>query len=412
MGKSSSEAIVTVNPQRTKNLLRLLNIDWEKAIQEMPEDVFGDFTKFMLRLLMEAEVTTMCGERHERIPARKYVRHGTQSGSVIMHGGKESIERPRVRTTDQNEEALLKTYNAFNKRLGLEQHALAAILAGVPTRDYSKLLERQLSKHGISKSSISRKALTATKVQVDEFLQRRFDDLSLVVLIIDGIHVGKRHLIACIGIDTRGRKHLLAVRLGATENYVVCRDMLADLIARGIDPNNKYLFVIDGSKALIQTITATFGDDTDIQRCQEHKIRDVEGYLPHKHRRYFRACIQTAYNEKSQKKALQRLQKIRWELMQISEAAANSLTEGMLSTVTLHRLGIIGALRKSLRTTNIIESAFSAARRRMKNPVRHRNEASIQAWTIRALLVAEKHFRILPGHRQIAKLQRKLNGNI
>ena len=408
MGRSSVEGVVTVNAHQQKDLLKILNMDWQKAVGLLPDDLYGDFIKFMIKLLMEAEVTTKCGEKHERIANRKYVRHGTQSGKVLMQGGKESIERPRIRSKDQKHEAMLETYEAFNKKNALDERILATILAGVPTRHYAKLLERQLNKNGVSKSSVSRKAIAATKPQVEQFLSKRLEGLNLVILMLDGIHVGKRNLITCIGIDTAGRKHLLAVRLGATENMIVCRDMLADMIERGLNPEGKYLFVIDGSRALGQAIRAAFGDNTAIQRCQEHKIRDVEAYLPFKHRKQFRGLMQAAYNAKSESQALGLLQKIRSKLSILSEQAANSLTEGMRDSVTLHRLGITGLLYKSLRTTNIIESAFSAARRRMKNPVRHRNEASIQAWTIRALLVAEKNFRSLAGYRQIAKLKKKL----
>ena len=408
MQRSSNGAGLAVNSKQLQQILRDLNFDWKKAIKALPEDLYGEFTKFMVRLLMEAEVATKCGERYERAQNREFVRHGSQKGSVVTHGGRESIVRPRVRKADQSEEMPLETYRTLNRKGGLEQHVLTAILSNVPTRQYAKLLERQLQKRGVSKSAVSRKALAVTKVKLEEFAKRRVDKVNLVALIVDGIHVARKHLIVCIGIDGAGRKHLLAVRLGATENFVVCRDMFADLVDRGLDPTKKYLFVIDGSKALSQTITAMFGDSSLIQRCQEHKIRDVEGYLPRKHRAHFRARLQAAFNQRSDREALKRLHTLRMELTLVSEAAANSLTEGMYEMLTLHRLGITGSLRRSLRTTNIIESAFSAARKRMRNPTRHRNEASIQAWTIRALLVAEKHFRILPGHRQIAKLQTKL----
>lgn len=408
MDKSSVEDVITVNATQKKDLLRILGMDWQNAVSFLPEDLYGEFIRFMIKLLMEAEVSTKCGEKHERIPNRKYVRHGTQTGSIVMQGGRESIEKPRIRSIDKKQEANLETYAALSKRNALDQRVLASILAGVPTRHYAKLLERQLQKNGVSKSSVSRKAIAATKPQVEEFLSRRLENLNLVALMLDGIHVGKRNLIACIGIDTAGRKHLVAVRLGATENMIVCRDLIADMIERGLNPSEKYLFVIDGSKALGQAIRAAFGDNTAIQRCQEHKIRDVEGYLPFKHRKQIRSQMQAAYSAKTESAALKRLQKIRTQLSLISEQAVNSLTEGMRDSVTLHRLGITGLLYKSLRTTNIIESAFSAARRRMKNTVRHRNEASIQGWTIRALLVAEKHFRNLQGHRQIAKLKKNL----
>lgn len=408
MQRSSTVAGLPVNKNQQQRLLELLNLDWQSAMERAPVDILAQFSKYLHSLLMEAEVRTKCGERYERNPEREFVRHGTQRGSIVTHGGSEQIVRPRVRKADQSREEPLETYSAFTNRCGLAEHALAAILSNVPTRQYAKLLERGLQKRGVSKSSVSRKALAATKEQLNQFLSRRLEKLNLVALFVDGIHVARRHLIVCIGVDTSGRKHLVAVRLGATENFVVCRDLFSEMVDRGLDPTRQYLFIVDGSKALNQIIKAMFGDDAFIQRCQEHKIRDVQGYVPHKLRSALRSQMQAAYNEKTEKSALKRLHDIRNQLSLISEAAANSLTEGLLETLELHRLGVTGALRTSLRTTNIIEAAFSAARKRMVNPTRHRNEASIHTWTTRALLVAEKHFRILPGHRQIAKLQRKL----
>jgi len=282
---------------------------------------------------------------------------------------------------------------------------VAAILGGVSARQYEKILCRGLEAKGVRRSAISRKAIRATKPTVEQFRRRSLSEYDLVVLIFDGVNVGKRQVITCIGIDINGRKHVLGLRLGATENDIVCRDLIRDLIERGLSSRKQYLFVVDGSKALIGAIRAAFGQDATIQRCQEHKIRDVQGYLPVKLRQEYREKLQAAYNERSESRALKRLAQIRLELSLISENAVNALTEGMLETLTLHRLDITGLLRRSLRTTNIIESAFSSVRRYMGRVSKFSDEAQRELWVIRSLLEAERHFRVLRGCRQLRKLR-------
>ena len=269
-------------------------------------------------------------------------------------------------------------------------------------------MEKELRKHGISKSSVSRHAIEATKPLVDAFLTRPLEQLNLIALFIDGIHIGQRQVIVCIGVGYGGRKYVLGLKPGATENEVVCRDLLRDLKDRGLKEDCNYLFVIDGSQALANAIRAAFGNQTAIQRCQEHKIRDVQSYLPVKLRNTYRLKLQAAWTERTEKKALERLSDIRSELLSISEAAANSLTEGMLDTVTLHRLQISGELRKSLRTTNVIESAFSAVRKLTAKPTRYRNESEIVRWLARGLCEVEKHFQLVRGNRQLTALKKAL----
>jgi transposase-like protein len=243
---------------------------------------------------------------------------------------------------------------------------------------------------------------------VDQFRNSSLKEHDFVALILDGVHVQQRQIICCVGIDMNGKKHVLAVRVGATENEVVCRDLIRDLIERGLTPTKEYLFVVDGSRALIAAIRAAFGQDAFIQRCQEHKIRDVQAYVPHRLRAEFREKMQAAYNQKTEKRAYERLAKIRLELSLISENAANSLTEGMHETLTLHRLQITGFLKASLRTTNIIESAFSSVRRYMGRVTHFRDESHRELWTIRSLLEAQRHFRTLRGHRQLRKLRQRM----
>jgi putative transposase len=410
MGRSStpSSPAVKLDFNQKQKILGMLGLDVNEIVREGVETVIASGTRVLLEALMQAEVEQRCGEKHTRGAARECVRWGSERGTAKIGGGTTTVHRPRIRMLRTVGEAQLETYKAMNTAELIDRHLFATVLAGVSTRRYASIVSQGLEMKGVSRSSVSRKMIVATKPLVDEFLKRRIDAVEPVVLIFDGIHVAKRQLIACIGIDNDGRKQVLALKTGATENEIVCRDLIRDLIERGLKSDALYLFVIDGSKALVAAIHAAFGPDVAIQRCQEHKIRDVQAYVPVGMRVQIRNKMQAAYGEKTEKNALARLCQLRSELGLVSEAAVTSLTEGMLQTVTVHRLAVKGLLRDSLRTTNIIESAFSSVRRYMGRVTRFRTEADRERWVIRSLIETERHFRTIKGCRQLTKLRKKL----
>jgi len=306
-------------------------------------------------------------------------------------------------------EVQLETYKAMNRAELMDGPLMAAILSGVSTRKYAAIVSEGLEAKGVSKSAVSRKAIAATKPTVDQFVKRKLDQLSLVALLFDGIHIARRQMIVCVGIDHNGRKQVLGLRLGATENEIVCRDLIADMIERGLDTRTNYLFVVDGSKALVRAIRATFGGSAAIQRCQEHKIRNVQAYVPFKYKQEIRSKMQAAYAQKTEAAAQKRLDRIRLELsVKCCQKAVDSLTEGMYETLTVHRLGVTGLLRQSLRTTNIMESLFSSVRRYMGRVTRFKDEAQVDLWVIRSVVEAERHLRLVPGHRQLSGLRKRL----
>lgn len=416
MGKSSSfsHRAVKVDAKQMEELLDVLAPNIEQIIREGVNEHVGDAARFMLQVYMNAEARALCGRRYSRSSERKNVRWGNEQGKALIDGVKRAVSRPRIRVhrhmnDREGGEIQLETYKAMNRGELLDGPLVATILAGVSARAYETIVSRRLEAQGVKSSAISRKAIAATRSTVEQFRKRRLDVHDLVVLLFDGICVGKRQMIACIGVDINGRKHVLALRLGATENETVCRDLIRDMIERGLNAEKRYLFVIDGSKALVSAIHAAFGQDAAIQRCQEHKIRDVQAYVPVKFRSELRDLMQAAYNQKSEKQAYKRLEKIRSWISLISQSAANALTEGMRETLTLHRLGVTGLLRKSLRTTNIMESAFSSVRRHLGRVTNFQDEAQRDLWVIRSLVEAEKHFRGLKGYRQLRKLKEQLD---
>jgi len=415
MSKSSSgsKSRVKVDAKQMEQLVAVLRPNIKDIVKEGVDSYIGNGTRFMLELLIHAETQERCGKWHSRPQKREAARWGTEKGTAIIGGAKREVERPRVRAirdlNSRGGEVQLETYQAMNRTELLDGPLTAAILSGVSARRYAQIISRGLEAKGVSRSSISRKAIAATKPTVEQFRRRTLEQLDLVVLILDGIHIGKRHMIVCMGIDMNGHKHVLGLRTGATENEIVCRDLIRDLIARGLRADKQYLVVVDGSLPLIKAIRAAFGQEVAIQRCQEHKIRDVQSYVPVKLRAQLRYKLQAAYNQKSEKAALKRLEQIRSELWLISENAVNSLTEGMYETLTVHRLGITGFLRKSLRTTNIIESTFSSVRRYQGGVTRFRDQAEMELSVARSILEAERHFRTLRGYRQLKKLRERLD---
>jgi transposase-like protein len=409
---SSNKSGVKVTAKQREELLDVLQLNLKEIIKEGVTDYVADGTKFMYEMLMQAEARSRCGKWHEQSKGRQYVRWGTEAGRAVIEGKRTTVTRPRVRVmrnlNTRGGEVRLETYTAMNRAELLDGPLVASILSGVSTRRYLSILSRGLEAKGVSKSAISRKAIAATKPTVEQFRRRSLQDLDLVVLLFDGIHIAKKQMIVCVGIDMNGRKHVLGLHLGATESDIVCRDLIRDMVERGLTTEREYLFVIDGSQALAKAIRAKFGQEAAIQRCQEHKIRDIQAYLPVRQRQELRDKLQAAYNERTEKGALKRLAKIRNELWLVSENAVTALTEGMYETLTVHRLGITGLLRKSLRTTNIIESAFSSVRRYMGRVTKFKDEAHINLWVTRSLIEAERHFRVVPGYRQLGKLRNKL----
>jgi len=417
MSKSSRSPKQGVNrftPEQKEKLLEiLLPMDLKCVIQDGLNDYIGSGTRLLLELLLQGEAQQLCGKWHAKDPGRLYERWGNEKGKAFYDGGKREIERPRVRVARNLEdgrggEVQLEMYKAMSREELLDKHLIATILAGVSTRQYANIIERGLEAKGISKSAISRKAIEATKTKVEEFRKRPLGHLDLVVLLFDGTYIGKKQTIVCIGIDYSGRKHVLGIRIGATENDIVCRDLIRDIVERGVNPEKEYLFVVDGSKALVSTIRATFGQDVAIQRCQEHKIRDVQGYVPVKMRKEVRTKMTAAYNAESEKAAWKRLDKLRLELSVVSENACNALLEGLPETLTIHRLGITGLLRQSLRTTNIIESAFASVKRYLGRTSKYQDEEQMELWITRSILETERHFRPVKGCRQMKKLREAL----
>ncbi|MFZ0335691.1 MAG: IS256 family transposase [Candidatus Acidiferrales bacterium] len=382
---------------------------WEELQAEV-EQLTGQAGLRIISAILEDEVTRRVGPSHRPGPELGAVRWGLQPGYVVFGGRKVVIERPRVRTR-KGKEVELDSY-ARRQHDGRRQRAVReGIVAGLTTRNYRRAVESVVEGYGIEKSSVSRELVAASAAQLQELCEKKLGELDLVAILIDGIHLGKQVLVA-LGIASSGEKQVLGLWQGATENTTVVKELLEDLVARGLNPDRRYLFVIDGAKALRAGIERVFGERAEVQRCQIHKRRNVKEHLPKSAQGDTDRRIRNAYAMTEYAAAKAELEKIFRQLERINPSAARSLEEGLEETLTVHRLGVGKLLRQTLASTNPIESCFSIVEKVARNVKRWRAGNHSLRWTATGLLEAEKKFRKVKGYRELEILQRKLNPSL
>ena len=380
---------------------------WEELQAEV-ERLAGEAGLKILHGILEEEVRQRVGPPHRPDPGAEARRWGRQPGYVIFGGQKIPLARPRVRTR-RGQEVELESYGKLQQDGRMQRAVAERVVCGLSTRKYQRAVNSVLSGYGIRKSSVSRHFVRGTAEQLRELCERRLENLNLVALLIDGIEFAGQTLIIALGVEENGAKHVLGLWQGATENATVSKALLEDLVARGLNPERRYLFVLDGSKALRAAVDKVFGERAEVQRCQLHKRRNVKDHLPEGCRADYDRQLRNAYAMTSYEDAKAALEKLFRQLERINPSAARSLEEGRDETLTLHRLGVGTLLRRSLATTNVIESCLSTVRYVARNVKRWQGGDHIARWTAAGLLEAEKKFRKVKGYRELKELAAKLN---
>jgi transposase-like protein len=355
----------------------------------------------VVEAIMQAECEQLAGKPYAR--KTEIDRWGTESGYVVMGGQKVQVTRQRLRDK-QKKEVHLASYERFQDEDRRTQAVFSRLVAGVSNRQYAKTVEEFGKGYGISKSVISRKTVEATAEQLRTLCERDLSTLDICVLVIDGVHVAETVHIVALGVETSGKKHVLGVRQGATENSQVCTELFEEMEQRGLHAERAVLVVIDGSKALRSAVDRFFGKRAVLQRCQFHKCSNVLQHLPDRYHAEYARKIHSAYSMTSYDDAKRVLEMTIEQLQRINESAARSLEEGLEETLTVHRLQLPGILRKSFSTSNLIESAFSQGSTLMRNVRRWSNNNQIQRWVATSLLQAEKNFRRVKGFRSMSVL--------
>lgn len=361
--------------------------------------------------MMEQDREALCGPKGLANPDRRAIRGGSAPSEVVLGGRRISLPRLRARSID-GKELHLPSFGYASARDPLDAYTLEQVAVGVAMRKYRRTLDplpEGVAERSISKSAVSRRFVALTTNKLTTWLAAPLDGLDIRILFIDGLHFRDHVLLLVLGIDSQGVKHVLGLREGTTENAAVCKAVLGDLRQRGLDLDRPALFIIDGGTGLRKAIREACGDLALVHRCHVHKRRNVLEHLPENMRPRVTKAIDEAYGLSDPALAQRRLVQIASGLERSHPGAAGSLREGLDETLTLQRLGVSGALYRTLRSTNAIENLNGLVGHFTRNVRRWRDGRMLVRWIASALEEARRSFRRVRGYKDIPKLIRALD---
>lgn len=407
--RKDSEALAEFLAQEGQLLLPMVQLieEAELAVDELI-DVVGRATIEAV-LLLSAEQVAGPKQRGKRGPDRQAYWHGSQPGVVSLAERKLRVTKPRLRKKGAGAggELEVPAYEAMRGgRLG--ERMLEILLSGVSTRHYKDVLPQMADTVGISKSEVSRQTIEAGERVLQDLAERRFDDKEILIIYIDGIQFGSHHIVAAVGVDGGGRKHVLGLREGASENATVAVGLLEELVERGVKPERRRLFVIDGAKALRKAIDQVYGSGNPIQRCRNHKIRNVLGHLPDEQQEQANSAMRAAFKLDADE-GIKRLEQLALWLERDHPTAAASLREGLREMFTVNRLGLPPELRRCLSSTNLIDSTHAGVRQKTDRVTNWQSGSMVLRWAAAAFMATEKSYRRILGYRKLWILKAHLD---
>lgn len=389
----NGQPLFATNPETVLPLLSMIG-----QAQLSIDDLLGQISRSFLEQMLVLSAQSVAGTQHKGRHTGEVRWHGSQGGVVNLGHSKLHVKRPRLRTTGG--EVAVPAYAALAKDGDLSRRISDILVCNVSTRKYARVVHRCADELGISKSAVSRQFVKQSAQAWAQLMARDLSQIDFVAMYVDGLIVAKHHIIAAVGVDAQGNKHVLGLAPGSSENAKVVKDLLSDLAYRGVDLNISRLWVIDGSKALRSGIEQLCGKDAKVQRCRIHKIRNVSERLPKERAEQVRWLMKQAFKLDAPK-GKQRLRELAKDLKAQHPDAAASVLEGIDEMFTTTELGITGELARCLATTNVIESPNSVVRRVSGRVTNYKDAEMALRWTAAGFIEAEKSFKKLRGYADL-----------
>ncbi len=376
-------------------------------VVELAQTSLGDLLrgvgKVFIENVMEAEVEQLAGKRSQPNRQRNVYRWGIEDGYCIIDGQRVPVKRPRLRSRTKRE-VPLGSYEMFQRSSLLGETVWQKIMLGLTMRSYKEVVQQFAEAYGLEKSTTCDHFVEASRKKLKELMERSLAGLAITVMVIDGTIFKGQSLVVAIGIDASGRKLVLGLRQGATENATVVGALLGDLMERGLDFTKPRLYIVDGSKAIRAAIRNHAGDAAFLQRCQVHKIRNVTEHVPEADRHALKYRMRVAYGAAEAADSRNLLYKLHDELLQANPSAAASLMEGIEECLTVSELRLPPKIRETFSSTNCIESGFSIVDHICQQVKRWQGSDHRLRWVGSALLFAETRWNRIHGYRHMPML--------
>ena len=411
ISKTDSRKLTDFLSQQGQLLLPAIElITQSRAAVDELIDVTGRAT---IEAVMTLSAQELAGPKHPGKRAGEIGWYGRQDATIPLSDRKLRVARPRLRRKGKGDdlEIDIPAYQTILENSSLGKRVEEILMKGISTRNYQGVIPQMAETVAVSKSNISREFIEQSEQTLRQLCERKFDGKDILVVYIDGIQFSEFHVIVALGVDSQGYKQFLGLREGASENAVVVKDLLTDLVNRGLAPGRRRLFVIDGSKALRKAIDEVFGSYNPVQRCRIHKIRNVLSYLPDDRKSDVQSAMRAAFKLQADD-GMAKLKKLGEWLDREYPNAANSLLEGLDEMFTINRLGLPSSLRRCLGTTNSIESPYSGVRAKTGRVKHWRDGRMAVRWVASALSAIEKRMKRIMGYQQLWVLDASLKENI
>lgn len=398
--------------KRGKNLEWLLDQPVEIQFELFRHHI--ELSKLLINQLLQDEVVQKAGEKYTRAKPfdGQFSRWGYNPGSVRIGEEKVKMEIPRLYDNKAEETVGLENYQKLKEIELPSEQLLKKIILGLSEHDYKTVTQQAVESFGLSQSSVSRAFMEQSSKLLEDFEKRDLSHYDFVALVIDGKHLLKEQVVIALGVTNTGDKIPLGFIQTTTENSIAVKGLLKNLIERNFQFTEGLLAILDGAKGLAKAIKETFGEYVVIQRCQWHKRENVVSYLKEEDEIHYRGKLQRAYLEPEYNAAKNKLLEIRDELKEINRSAAKSLEEGLEETLTIHKLGLIEELGKSLTTTNIIENLNSQLNKYVGRIKRWVNPEMQARWVATALVEVEQKMRRINNHKKLYLLRTALKSEL
>jgi len=327
--------------------------------------------------------------------------HG-KTRRLSMMAGTIEVKRPRVRGLEQRFESRLLPL--FVRRTEQVAELLPQLyLHGLAQGDFELALRGLLGDGApLSASSIER-LRTKWQLEFEGWRSRRLDNLEVVYAWADGLYVkagledSQAALLVIVGALRDGRKVVLAIESGQRESKESWARMLRDLFARGLPPWRAT--VADGHLGIWSALGEILPEGAQL-RCWNHRLTNVIDHLPKKEWSAAQELLRKMPYALSRTECERLRDQFATRYRKLWPKAVETLHRDWERMVTFYRFPQDHWIH--LRTTNPVESPFSAVRLRTDAARRYKKVANAEALIWKILMIAEKKFRRLNSPELLA----------